>query len=400
MSFRKFSGLVLTTISSYTLFVEYNEISRRKEKKMTWMPALTSKVTSSSPAMIQNSTDDMIFDNLNTGDIILFRRKWYCYHIPTALVILLSQTFQKYEYDHCGVIVQDKYGVPFIFENTPRLGYRLSRLDERIHFSKSSQITVIPMLPRLKFNSKKVLTTNICQTIENLKDRGNNEVFDYFKSFLFSNYVRFHVIKSPPIESNSDLSTDSKNNKSDPNVEYVSFTIHPNALPVFQFYLALNIYPENFINSKNDIQNRNSQRNVFSIKSLANSNVSFVHSGTVEFNTNLIEDSNVPTSQTSINNRLPQLASPSHMLSAESLAQCTSRLYSASSSNTNNSLTSSINNRNGVKTISTPEQNQCGNATNTTVQKEHIELKSQLKGEKLSNVLTMSLGPHIVLRTD
>ena len=98
MSFRKFSGLVLTTISSYTLFVEYNEISRRKEKKMTWMPALTSKVTSSSPAMIQNSTDDMIFDNLNTGDIILFRRKWYCYHIPTALVILLSQTFQKYEF--------------------------------------------------------------------------------------------------------------------------------------------------------------------------------------------------------------------------------------------------------------------------------------------------------------
>lgn len=94
------------------------------------------------------SADDIIQDNLCSGDVVLFSRRWYRYHIPMAIAIKWYQTFYDTEYDHCGVIVQDKFGNPFLFETLPFAGCRLRPFDKRILHSQAHQIVVLPIVPR------------------------------------------------------------------------------------------------------------------------------------------------------------------------------------------------------------------------------------------------------------
>ena len=81
--------------------------------------------SSNSNSFVLGSADDIVRDNLNTGDIILFHRRWYNYHIPIAISIKIYQYINDNDYDHAGIIIQDQYGVPYVYENTPFQGYKV-----------------------------------------------------------------------------------------------------------------------------------------------------------------------------------------------------------------------------------------------------------------------------------
>ena len=45
------------------------------------------------------SADELLQDSLKTGDILLFSRKWYYYHLPEAIYIKAYQTLFNTEYN-------------------------------------------------------------------------------------------------------------------------------------------------------------------------------------------------------------------------------------------------------------------------------------------------------------
>lgn len=94
------------------------------------------------------SADEILLDTLKTGDILLFSRRWYYYHLPQALYILIYQNVFDTEYDHVGICVCDKYGEPAILENTFWGGFKLRPFNERIVHSRSHQISLLTLQPR------------------------------------------------------------------------------------------------------------------------------------------------------------------------------------------------------------------------------------------------------------
>ena len=94
------------------------------------------------------SADELLQDSLKTGDILLFSRKWYHYHLPEAIYIKAYQTLFDTEYDHAGVCVCDKYGEPSILESTFWGGYKLRPFSERIAYSRAYQISLVMLNPR------------------------------------------------------------------------------------------------------------------------------------------------------------------------------------------------------------------------------------------------------------
>ncbi len=91
------------------------------------------------------SVEENIMDNLKSGDIVLFNRPWYKYHLPIAAVLLMYRSITKAEFDHAGVIVKDKFGTPFLIENTPFKGVQCRKFSDRLKYSQSRQIVVIPL---------------------------------------------------------------------------------------------------------------------------------------------------------------------------------------------------------------------------------------------------------------
>ena len=70
----------------------------------------------------KGSLEMQIIENFQTGDLVVFNRKWYNYHIPVAGGILLRQYMNNSEFDHVGLIINNKFGEPYIFEMTPFKG--------------------------------------------------------------------------------------------------------------------------------------------------------------------------------------------------------------------------------------------------------------------------------------
>jgi len=95
-----------------------------------------------------NSGDVVLMNGLATGDLVLFSRRWYRYHLPEALSIKLHQMRHATEFDHVGVVVCDKFGVPSVFESTYFSGAKLRPFEARILHSKAQQILVLPLVPR------------------------------------------------------------------------------------------------------------------------------------------------------------------------------------------------------------------------------------------------------------
>jgi len=99
------------------------------------------------------STEDRIMDGLSTGDVILFRRKWYNYHIPAAFTIASYRyKYNNIVYDHAGIIIEDTHGTPYLLENTFS-GIKLRPYDSRMIYSKAQEIILLPLLPRVDLSN-------------------------------------------------------------------------------------------------------------------------------------------------------------------------------------------------------------------------------------------------------
>jgi hypothetical protein len=96
--------------------------------------------------------DDRMMDTLRTGDLVLFQRRWYYHHLPIGLTILLYRYLFNTEFDHVGVIVMDRKGNVGILENTFFNGLQLRNFPDRITYSQSRVINVIPLAPRERVN--------------------------------------------------------------------------------------------------------------------------------------------------------------------------------------------------------------------------------------------------------
>ena len=66
----------------------------------------------------------------------------YCYHF-----------FFHSEYDHIGVVFLDESNDPLLVELSTYSGVRMSPVSERIDSSRAHQIALVPLLPRIEYNS-------------------------------------------------------------------------------------------------------------------------------------------------------------------------------------------------------------------------------------------------------
>mmetsp|Transcript_32963 Transcript_32963/g.55545 ORF Transcript_32963/g.55545 Transcript_32963/m.55545 type:complete len:269 (-) Transcript_32963:544-1350(-) len=106
------------------------------------------------PSFAIGSADDMVRDSLNTGDLVLFSRPWYKYHLPVAFMIASYKYLFDAEFDHGGVIIINKMGVPYILERTPFMGIQFRPFEQRILRSNSTHILVIPWIPALDLSEE------------------------------------------------------------------------------------------------------------------------------------------------------------------------------------------------------------------------------------------------------
>jgi hypothetical protein len=156
-----FPTFVVASHSGYVCYRQYTHQEDVKRKttatstnNLLVKPKSAADTTSTSqksgPTMFPvGTTDDLVQDSLQTGDIILFRRKWYYHHLPIAIAIKLYQTLFQSNFDHLGVVVVDpKFGTVYILEKTFLSGVKIRLFSERIAYSESSMIQLIPLLPR------------------------------------------------------------------------------------------------------------------------------------------------------------------------------------------------------------------------------------------------------------
>jgi len=100
------------------------------------------------------SAEERLMDDLKTGDVVLFSRKWYTYHIPAALLIKAYSYINDTIYDHAGVVVVDSLGRYFLFENSMFSGYQLRPLDARVLKSVSQHIVGVPLRPNRELTTE------------------------------------------------------------------------------------------------------------------------------------------------------------------------------------------------------------------------------------------------------
>ena len=90
----------------YTGYIEYHRRYPEKNRLAKEFPI--------------GSADGLIMNSLETGDMVLFSRRWYHYHIPQAIAIKLYQFIYDSEFDHCGIVVNDPItGAAHIYDLAP-----------------------------------------------------------------------------------------------------------------------------------------------------------------------------------------------------------------------------------------------------------------------------------------
>ncbi|CAN0039485.1 unnamed protein product [Scytosiphon promiscuus] len=90
------------------------------------------------------SADDVLAEELKTGDVLLFSRRWTQMLPGGAALTALKQRVFDTRFDHAGVVVADRFGTPHVAEVT-YTGIKLRRFDERILRSKCNEIMLIPV---------------------------------------------------------------------------------------------------------------------------------------------------------------------------------------------------------------------------------------------------------------
>ncbi|CAM9781084.1 unnamed protein product [Ectocarpus sp. 4 AP-2014] len=94
------------------------------------------------------SADDVLTEQLKTGDVLLFSRRWTqmlarrkelsseaCLSPAGAALSVMKRSVFDSRFDHAGVVVADRFGTPHVAEVTCT-GIKLRRFDERILRSK------------------------------------------------------------------------------------------------------------------------------------------------------------------------------------------------------------------------------------------------------------------------
>ena len=98
-------------------------------------------------AFYPGSVEEIMKDSLETGDVILFHRIWYNYHLPYASGLGLYRRFSGGHYDLAGVVVQDRLGEPYLLESSSG-GVQLRRFEERMLKTKAREAVCCPIRPR------------------------------------------------------------------------------------------------------------------------------------------------------------------------------------------------------------------------------------------------------------
>ena len=153
------------------------------------------------PVFSQGSADEMLGDQLNYGDIIMFSRNFYLHHLPVAALIKAQQTLSGCEFDHSGLIVM-KSGVPYILERTPFGGIQCRTYEDCIRHSSAAHVVAIVTEKNLNISEKqKKLLTDFALKQEKEKNNIWEGEFIRFIGSLFT-YIRDKYLNSTDLSGN------------------------------------------------------------------------------------------------------------------------------------------------------------------------------------------------------
>ena len=114
--------------------------------------------------------------------------------MPKALYVQLYQLLYDSEYDHAGVIVEDKYGEPYIFERNLFFGYNMVQYETRMNECNAYQIMVIPLVVSGKSDS--LTTENTRKLMTYASTASNTSAFRDAEAYLFSRSLFRRVFSS------------------------------------------------------------------------------------------------------------------------------------------------------------------------------------------------------------
>ena len=123
-------------LSTHAIYVETSKLQHQREVHAKYDPKKP------------NPFLEDLADNVSDGDILLFARRWYHHHLPMAILLASYHFIYNTEYDHTGIIIRDEKGVPYVSEIRPFGRPVLRKLEDRIMYSRSHQISLIALYPR------------------------------------------------------------------------------------------------------------------------------------------------------------------------------------------------------------------------------------------------------------
>eukprot|EP00639_Heterosigma_akashiwo_P001192 CAMPEP_0194570742 /NCGR_PEP_ID=MMETSP0292-20121207/7948_1 /TAXON_ID=39354 /ORGANISM="Heterosigma akashiwo, Strain CCMP2393" /LENGTH=304 /DNA_ID=CAMNT_0039421277 /DNA_START=59 /DNA_END=973 /DNA_ORIENTATION=+ len=111
------------------------------------------------------SIDAQFMNTLRTGDIIFFRRNPFMLQPLQGILSWATKLLTGCDFDQCGVILNDRYGTPHVFEFS-HSGITLTRYDHRIKLSMAEEIVLLPLIPESSSESK---TKRLTEQLERAK---------------------------------------------------------------------------------------------------------------------------------------------------------------------------------------------------------------------------------------
>lgn len=147
MTTRAFFAASLLAIGAYTAAIEAQRRSIESSSSSS-----SSAIAATMPSPL--STDELVMESLQTGDLLLFQRDWKKYHLPTAAMIAMYRIIFSAEFDHAAVVIVDKKGDVFVLECSPWKGLQYRPFQKRIAQSLAKQILLIPVVPVIKLNTE------------------------------------------------------------------------------------------------------------------------------------------------------------------------------------------------------------------------------------------------------
>ncbi len=166
-------------------------------------------------------------------------------------MIKIYQKIYKTDFDHCGIIICDNFGVPYVYEKTPFTGYKIRTFEQRIINSQSRQILVIP----LNYNSNVINRQNLNNFIST--KIANKNALESIEFINFTRSIFYYIFKG------------NKNNRLKlfkAIVEYLNSDLRPNGER--KIYLA----------AAKDLNEANSEI----VKAVKGLGINFIYAGSIE----------------------------------------------------------------------------------------------------------------------